>query len=244
MRMVLDAKVPKADLASLLAVRCGTAPLPPATQREFQDTYGVPVLVQYSATEFLGGLIGWSLEDHKRFGDGKLGSIGRPRGAVKVRAVNPETGAALPPCEMGLLEILATGRLGEDSGWARTTDLASVDADGFVFLHGRSDDTIIRGGFKIQLQKVTETLIQHPSVQDAAVLGVEDQRLGQVPVAVIEPRPDLPAPSPSELKAFARKELLPYQVPVRFIIVEALPRTVSMKVDRPALRRIMAEAAG
>jgi long-chain acyl-CoA synthetase len=240
MRMVLDAKVPKEDLSSLIAVRAGTAPLPPETQREFEATYGVPVLVQYGATEWMGGLAGWTLEDHKKFIATKLGSVGRPRGDVQLRVVDADTGQEVPVGQTGILAVLPRQRLGADAAWTRTTDLASIDADGFLYIHGRADDTIIRGGFKVQLTHVAEVLEQHPAVKEAAVIGLPDERLGQVPVAAIEQREGVAPVSEADLKAFAQQHLTPYQIPVRFKIVEALPRTISLKVSRPDVKALFA----
>jgi acyl-CoA synthetase (AMP-forming)/AMP-acid ligase II len=237
MRMVLDANVSKDKLASLIGVRAGTAPLPPQTQKEFESRYGIPVLVQYGATEWMGGLAGWTLKDHKQYIATKLGSVGRPRGDVKLRVVDPDTGRETPTGEPGVLEVLPTQRLGA-SEWTRTTDLASIDQDGFLYIHGRADDTIIRGGFKIQLNHVAEVLMDHPAVLEAAVIGLADERLGQVPVAAIEIRPDAAVPSEAELKAYAQQHLTSYQVPVRFKLVPALPRTISMKVSRPGVRAL------
>lgn len=237
MRMVLDANLPKDKLASLIAVRAGTAPLPPQTQKEFESRYGIPVLVQYGATEWMGGLSGWTLKDHERYIATKLGSVGRPRGDVKLRVVDPDSGREMPVDETGILEVLPAQRLGV-SEWTRTTDLASIDADGFLYIHGRADDTIIRGGFKVQLNQVADVLTHHPAVLEAAVIGLPDERLGQVPVAVIECKPNAPQPSEAELKAYAQQHLTPYQVPVRFKLVAALPRTVSMKVSRPGVRAL------
>lgn len=239
MRMLLDANPPREDLASLIAVRTGTAPLPPATQKEFQDRYGVAVLVIYGASEWMGGIAGWTLEDHKRYGAAKLGSVGRARGDMRLRVVDPETGAELPAGEVGLLEIMPVGRVVEDRTWTRTTDRASLDADGFLYIHGRADDMILRGGFKVDAAKVADVLAQHPAVGEAAVLGFADRRLGEVPVAAVETRPGHAAPAAEELAAFARERLLPYQVPVHFEVMAALPRTVSMKVSRPELRAML-----
>jgi acyl-CoA synthetase (AMP-forming)/AMP-acid ligase II len=237
MRMVLDANVSKDKLASLIAVRAGTAPLPPQTQKEFESRYGIPVLVQYGATEWMGGLAGWTLKDHKQYIATKLGSVGRPRGDVKLRVVDPDTGRDTPTGEPGVLEVLPMQRLGA-SEWTRTSDLASIDQDGFLYIHGRADDTIIRGGFKVHLNHVAEVLMDHPAVLEAAVIGLADERLGQVPVAAIEIRPDAAVPSEAELKTYAQQHLTAYQVPVKFKLVPALPRTISMKVSRPGVRAL------
>ena len=242
LRMVMDAQVPKEALSSLLAIRCGTAPLTPENQKRFEDTYDIPVLVQYSATEWIGGIAGWTIDEHRKYMPAKLGSIGRTHGGVKARAVDPDSGQELPPGQQGVLEILPSKRFGPEATWNRTTDLASIDADGFIYIAGRADDVIIRGGLKVHLPAVAETLNQHPSVKDSSVLGVPDERLGEVPVAAVELRPGQPVPTEEELRAFLRERLAPYQVPVRFKVVDALPRTVSLKVTRPAVRALFEQA--
>ena len=238
MRMILDANVPRQKLASLIAVRSGTAPLTAETQRRFEETYGVPVLIQYSATEWLGGIAGWTIEEHRKHMPAKLGSVGRAQPGTLLRVIDPGSGEEVPRGETGILEVLPQKRLGPEATWNRTTDLASMDTDGFLYIIGRADDVIIRGGFKISMPAVAEVVNQHPAVKDASVLGMPDSRLGEVPVCAVELRPGAAVPTEADLEAFCRSQLLPYQVPVKFRIVDALPRTVSMKVDRPAVRAL------
>ena len=233
-RMMLESDTPSDALSSLLAIHTGTAVLDPEEQDEFEARFGVPVLVDYGAAEFIGGVAGWSLADHHRFRGAKRGSAGRPRLDVQLRTVDPETGVALSPGEIGLLELRAL-RFGP--AWIRTTDLASLDEDGFLYIHGRSDDAINRGGFKVLPEEVAAVLRLHPNVGDAAVIGVPHPRLGQVPIALIEALgPRVPA---DDLESFARERLAAYQVPVEFRFVEALPRTTTLKVSRPELRSLL-----
>ena len=240
MRMILHANVPKEKIASLIAVRSGTAPLSAETQKQFEQTYGVPVLIQYSATEWLGGIAGWTIEEHRQYMPAKLGSVGRAQPGTKLRVINPDTGEEVPRGENGILEVLPQKRMGPEAAWNRTTDLASMDEDDFLYIVGRADDVIIRGGFKVSMPSVAEVVNKHPAVKDSSVLGMPDARLGEVPVCAVELRPGATAPSEAELEAFCREHLLPYQVPVKFRVVDALPRTVSMKVDRPATRALFA----
>ena len=235
-QMILEAGIDPERLRSLIAVRSSTAPLDPAAQREFETRFGIPVLIDYGAAEFIGGVAGWSLKDYKAFGDTKAGSVGRARKDVRLRIVDPEGGAELPAGETGLLEI-ASERWGE--GWFRTTDLAAVDADGFLFLRGRADDAINRGGFKILPEDVAAVLRRFPGVRDAAVVGQRDARLGQVPVAAIELVPGTEAPDPKALADHVRQHMVAYMVPVAFHFVDALPRTASLKVARPELRKLL-----
>jgi acyl-CoA synthetase (AMP-forming)/AMP-acid ligase II len=235
-RMVMDLDPPPEHLASLLCVRSGTAPLDPPLQRAFEEKFGVPVLIDYGASEFMGGVAGWTLNDYRKLREAKTGSVGRLRADVDIRILDQRSGEELGAGEVGVLS-LKSERFGPD--WIATTDLASYDEDRFLYIHGRSDEAIIRGGFKVLPEKVAATLRGHPGVQDACVLGVKDERLGQVPLAVVERVPDA-AITAAELVAFAREHLPAYEVPAFFEIVDQLPRTVSLKVARPALREEMA----
>ncbi|MBV9509417.1 MAG: long-chain fatty acid--CoA ligase, partial [Caulobacteraceae bacterium] len=156
LRMIIDAKVPKEDLASLVAFRAGTAPLDPELGEEFYDIYGIPVLQNYSATEFAGAGAGWTLEDFKKYHKEKRGSVGRVNPGIKARVIDAETGEPVAFGTQGLLELQAP-HLG-DGGWLRTTDLAVMDADDFLWIKGRADNAIIRGGFKIIPDDVVRAL--------------------------------------------------------------------------------------
>jgi long-chain acyl-CoA synthetase len=240
-RMVMEANIPKEDLASVPTLRCGSAPLRPELQEEFEERYGIPVLVQYGATEFCGVVANWTQADHQAFAKTKRGSVGRARPGIQIRIVDPETGKDVPAGSVGQLEILVP-RLYDH--WIRTTDLGLVDSDGFVFLRGRADSVIIRGGFKLVPDAIADVLRKHPSVKDAAVVGVSDPRLGEVPVGAIELHPGATPPKAGELEGEIRAALSPQHVPVRIDTLAALPRTGSLKVDRGALKLLMEAANG
>ena len=240
-RMVLDAGVAPASLASARALRFGSAPLEEAALDRFESLYGIPVLAQYGATEFAGTVTAMTLADRRRFGAAKRRSVGRARPGMGLRVVDPASGAVLPPDTPGQLQVLAP-RVSSD--WMATNDLARLDADGFLFIEGRADEAINRGGFKVLPKEVAAVLRRHPAVGDAVVVALPDARLGAVPAAAVEPRPGVAPPEEAALLDFARRHLVAYQVPARILVVAALPRTVSMKADRPAARRLLAEAAG
>lgn len=237
LRMILDAGVPATDLSSLKAIIGGSAPTPPELVDEFLATYGIPVLVVYGATEFAGAVAGWTLPDFQRSWEAKRGSVGRAHPGVDLRVLDPDTGAEVPPAAVGVLEVQSPQTVG--AGWVRTNDLARLDADGYLTIVGRADDVIIRGGFKVSPAKVVEVLRLHPGVLDAGVAGVDDVRLGSVPVAAVELRTGDTAPSEAELLAFARERLAAYEVPRTIRVVDALPRTPSLKVSQPALRALL-----
>jgi acyl-coenzyme A synthetase/AMP-(fatty) acid ligase len=235
--MLLDAGVEPGKLASLRAIMCGTAPLAPEVEQRFTERFGVPVLATYGATEFPGGLVGWSLADKLEVGAAKRGSVGRARPGVEIRVIDPGGGTPVPPDTEGLIEARTpqTVARGVD-GWVRTTDLGRLDSDGFLWVTGRADGAINRGGFKIMPEAVEAALVEHPAVRAAGVIGLPDPRLGQVPVAVVETSARVTA---EELMTWLRERLLAYQVPVRIEIVHELPLTPSMKVSRPDLLALL-----
>lgn len=241
LRMVLDAHLDPGDLSSLRSVVCGTAPLDPDDADAFFERYGIPVLVSYGATEFGGGVAGWNLSDHQEFWKRKRGSVGRAHPGCALRVVRPADGEVLGPDEEGLLEVRAAQLGGRD--WVRTTDLARVDADGFLWILGRADQAIIRGGFKVLPETVQRALERHPDVRGAAVVGCADARLGAVPVAAVELRPGASATA-STLIAHATALLAPYEIPVRIDVLKELPRTDSGKVDLIAASEILGSPVG
>jgi long-chain acyl-CoA synthetase len=232
-QMILQAGIKPDLLRSLKAIRSGTAPLDPQIQAQFEALYGIPILIDYGAAEFIGGVAGWSLADYRIFSGTKRGSVGRARPDVLLKVTSADTDATVPVGQTGVLHIKCD-RFGPD--WHRTNDLASVDEDGFLFLHGRADDAINRGGFKILPDEVATVLRRYPGVRDAAVIGKSDARLGQVPIAAIEMLPGVSPPAPGLLDTFAREHLTAYMIPREFHFVTALPRTASMKVSRPELK--------
>jgi len=234
LRMVLEADIDAAELSSVRSVVCGTAPLAADDADAFNAKYGIPVLSTYAATEFGGSVAGWNLEDHRKFWVAKRGSVGRAHDGCELRVVDPDSGARLPADAEGLLEV-KTAQLGQDVGWIRTTDVARIDGEGFVWILGRADQAIIRGGFKVRPEEVRTTLESHPRVRGAAVIGVPDHRLGAVPVAAVEPRSVSAEVSEGELLAYAATRLAPYELPTRVLVVPELPRTESGKVDLAAV---------
>ncbi len=169
----------------------------------------------------------------------KRGSVGRAHAGCDLRIVDQTSGAPLASDAVGLLEVRAAQLGGTE--WIRTTDLARLDADGFLWIVGRADQTILRGGMKIQPDVVRTALERDPAVRAAAVIGVDDERLGQVPVAAVELR-DGCAATPDELIERARAHLAPYELPAEVRIVDALPRTPSAKVELAGVRALFATA--
>jgi acyl-CoA synthetase (AMP-forming)/AMP-acid ligase II len=237
--MVLDADVDDDVFTSIRSVVSGTAPLDPDLADEFTVRYGVPVLTSYGATEFGGGVAGWNLADHEEFAAAKRGSVGRAHAGCSLRVVDPGNGRDLGIDTVGLLEVRAA-QLGT-ADWVRTTDLARVDADGFLWIVGRADQTILRGGYKVQPEVVRAALERVDGVAEAAVVGVPDERLGAVPVAAVELQRDATLDE-AALIAAVGAHLARYEMPVSVTVVDALPRTASGKADLAAVRDLIAAA--
>ncbi|MET0701591.1 MAG: fatty acid--CoA ligase family protein, partial [Mycobacterium sp.] len=163
----------------------------------------------------------------------KRGSVGRANPGAQLRVVD-DAGAQRPPGEQGLLEV-KPAQLGASADWMRTTDLARIDEDGFVWIVGRADQAIIRGGFKIMPDDVRAALESHPAVRGAAVIGRPDPRLGETPVALVELRTDAGTDA-GQLTRFLQTRLASYEIPTDIAIVDAIPRTPSGKPDLGAVR--------
>ena len=240
LRTVLHSDLTRADLDSIQAVTCGTAPLSADDADAFTEKYGIPVLTSYAATEFGGGVAGWTLADYQKYWRAKRGSVGRANPGAQLRVVGDD-GETLEPNRVGLLEV-KPGQLGPSATWMRTTDMARIDADGFVWIVGRADQAIIRGGFKVIPDDVRVALEGHPAVAGAAVIGRSDERLGETPVAMVELRKS-ESTDPDALVEYLRTRLARYEIPTEIALVDAIPRTPSGKADLSAVRRFFNEPA-
>ena len=239
--MLMDADVPDDTLSSVEVVSGGSAYLDPDLQDRFEKRFGVPILWGMGATEFCGTIVRWTPQMRTQVGDSKRGSTGLPMPGVEIKAVDPETGAEVARGQEGLMEVLCTSVRPD---WVRTTDLVMIDEDGYVFHRGRFDGAIVRGGFKILPERVVDALRQHPAVVDASVVGIPDARLGAVPVAAVELSQSATGVDEAALIAFLREELPATHIPREIRIVDALPRTPSLKVSLNDVKRMfMADAA-
>lgn len=237
-RSVLDSDIPADDLASIRAINAGTSPVDPELVDAFFDRYQIPILIVYGATEFSGAVAGWTVNDfHTRWAE-KKGSVGRAFPGVRLQIVD-EGGAVLAAGEHGRLQV-ATPQAGRSGSWVTTSDLAHLDADGFLYIDGRADDVIVRGGFKVAPETVVRALRAHPAVADAAVAPLPDHRLGQIPVAAVELRAGSQADGDG-LRQHCRALLTPYEVPAQVFVVDELPRGAALKVDRRRLLAMLAD---
>lgn len=238
LKMLFDAGVPKEELQSLRAFRVGTAPLDPDLADAVYEKYGIPILQNYGATEFGGGVAGWTIDNFHAFRTTRRGSVGRLNPGVAGRVIDADSGAELAFGEVGVLE-LKSPQIGDGQSWTRTTDLAKLDAEGFLWIVGRADNAIIRGGFKIHPDDVVRALESHPAIVEASVVALKDERLGQVPGAAYVLAKGKPDPAQAELVEYLKSKLTTYQIPVVFNPVDDLPRTPSLKADQQAVKALL-----
>jgi long-chain acyl-CoA synthetase len=210
-------------LAPLRYVRSITAPLSPFLATRFHDRFGVAVLNCYGQTELGGEVVGWSAADWREFGATKLGAVGRPHAGVELRVDDRDELWVRTPASRGSATSL--GDRVDAEGWLRTGDCGHVDDDGFVWIDGRVSDMLNRGGLKVFPAEVEEVLRAATGVDDVAVVGVPDDRLGEVPVAFV-----VGTATAADLDRHVRDHLAPYKVPVAFESVDRLPRSEVGKV--------------
>lgn len=248
LRLLLSTLEPGEDLGRVRYVGSGTAPLPDALREEFEARFGVPVLQAYGQTEAFGGITVESVKDVLA-GRRRPGSVGRALPGVDVRVVTA-AGAEAAPGEQGEIRARSrsttAGYVGgdahasplDDEGWLRTGDLGHLDGDGYLYITGRLKNTIICGGFNVIPEEVEAALMEDPRVRDASVVGLPDDKLGEIPVAVVEADG-----SPEDVLAAVSPRLAPYKRPRHVFVVHELPKVANGKVDRPAVHKLAMSAA-
>ena len=225
-------------------VRSASAPLPPGTLRRFEDAFGIPVVETYGMTEAASMITANPVD-----GPRKAGSVGLPAG-TEVR-VAERAGSAYVPCRagtVGRVQIRGRGVIREyarggpadavdPEGWLDTGDLGHLDQDGYLFLAGRADDVINRGGEKIYPREIEDFLIAQPGVWSAAVVAARDEVLGERPVAYVVPAGPWRRHEMEEALREACEAALPRpKRPSAFCLVQELPLGPTGKVARRRLR--------
>lgn len=237
------------DLSPVQVVLVAGQDLDPQLRRRFEERFKIPIAVNYGSTE-MGHVAGWTRADLAA-GEWKPGSAGRVYEGVRVE-VRDACGSALPPGEVGEICVrsdLSTGYLGDDAatrelirdGWVHSGDVGYIDADGVLFLVGRKRDMIKTGGFQVWPAELENVLKSHPRVADAAVIGVPDPRLGEIPKAYVVLDGTDHGGLEVELTKFTKDRLAHFKAPRRMEFVESLPRTETGKINRYALQEPILE---
>jgi acyl-CoA synthetase (AMP-forming)/AMP-acid ligase II len=258
---ILGMDPPAAPLSERVRfIRSASAPLAPAALRRFEESFGIPVVETYGMTEAASMITANPLD-----GPRKAGSAGLPAGSeVRVVECPEDSPGALGPClpcpagTVGRVQIrgggvirqyAANGRAGafDADGWLDTGDLGHLDEDGYLFLAGRSDDVINRGGEKIYPREIEDFLLAQPGVRSVALIGVRDEVLGERPVAYVVPSGALAADGATDgpgladaLRKACEAELPKPKRPAEFCLMDELPLGPTGKIARRRLRELAA----
>jgi acetyl-CoA synthetase len=208
-------------------------PIDPATLDFIDETFHIPACSMYGTTE-----IGVVLVNYPGANDYvvKPGSLGKPIPGLKLQVQKPD-GSPSEPNVVGELMLWRRDR------WETTKDLAKVDDDGYFYHAGRADDVIISAGWTMSAVEIENTLLKHPNVKEAAVIGVPDATRGQVAKAFIVSDRSPSDAYVDELKQFTRDRLSQHEFPRHIAFVSELPKTPAGKVHRKVLRDREAAAA-
>lgn len=238
----------KADFSSIRICFSGAAPLMAETKRRFEDLTHGRIVEGYSLTEAMMATFVNPVQ-----GPNKIGSVGMPLPDVDVRIVDPDQGEReLDIPQVGEIIIrapqlmvgywhnpeetaLALRSHGADGVWLYTGDLGYLDADGYLFIVDRKKDLIKTSGYQVWPREIEEVLASHPAVAEVGVTGIADAEKGERVKAWVVLRPGLGA-SEQELRDFCRQNLAPYKVPQHVEFRSDLPKTMTGKVLRRALK--------
>ena len=242
--------IDKADLSSLDTIYYGASPIAEDVLVRCMEVVGCRFSQVYGMTETSGAIVQLDPADHDPSGPRRhlLRAAGKAMPGVELRIVDPDSGADAPVGTVGEVwtrsaynmagywqkpeETAAT--LGP-GGWLRTGDAGYLDEAGYLFLHDRMKDLVVTGGENVYPAEVENILLGHPSLADAAVIGVPDDRWGETVKAIVVPAPGTSIDE-TEVIAFCRDRLAHYKCPTSVDVTDALPRNPSGKVLKRQLR--------
>lgn len=228
-----------ADLSHVRVGLAATAPASPELVERVAAAIGCPLVVRYAMTESP-SITGTEPHDPPEV---QFRTVGRAQSGMEV-----EIGDAGTPGDVGCVRVrgacvmrgywgdpdLTEATLDAD-GWLTSTDLGLLRPDGNLVLVGRTSDMYIRGGYNVYPLEVENVLAEHPAVDRAAVVGVAAPVIGEIGVAFVTLVPDAAAPTLADLRTWVAERLADYKAPDRLEVVDALPLTAMMKIDKQAL---------
>jgi acyl-CoA synthetase (AMP-forming)/AMP-acid ligase II len=244
--MLHHSRLASADLSSLRLAVTGAAVIPVDLVRRMRDDLGFDtVITGYGLTEACGIATMCRHDDDL---DTIASTSGRAIPGVEVRVVD-DTGAEVPRGEPGEVvvrgynvmqgyvdEPAETAAAVDADGWLHTGDIGVMDHRGYLRVTDRKKDMFIVGGFNAYPAEIEQLLLHHPGITQAAVVGIPDERLGEVPVAFVVPASAGPRLVPDEVVAWARQAMANYKVPRRVVVVDGLPLNASGKILKYELR--------
>jgi len=233
------------DLSRVEAICSGGSTVPAPLVERFEKELGAPFTIVFGQTEL--SPVSSMTHATDTIVD-KATTIGTPMPHVEVKIIDPETGETVPVgtigeyCARGYLVMHgyyempdATAETIDADGWLHTGDLAAMDERGYLSIEGRLKDMIIRGGENIYPRELEELLFAHDTVAEVAVVGLPDDRWGEVVAAFVRPAPDRTIDK-GELFAYLREHLAPHKTPKHWFEVNEFPLTGSGKIQKFVLR--------
>ncbi|MEP6660201.1 MAG: fatty acid--CoA ligase [Acidimicrobiales bacterium] len=248
--MLMVPGVKEADFSRLQVLVYGASPISEQVLADSIKTFKCAFWQAYGLTETTGAIVNLPPSDHDPDGPNKhrLRSAGVPGPGVELKIVDAATTAPLPTGEVGEIWVRSpqnmlgywnlpdeTARSFADDGWFRTGDAGFLDADGYVYIHDRVKDMIVSGGENIYPAEVENVLMAHPSIADAAVIGIPDDKWGETPKAMVVRKPGSDI-SEADIIGFCRQQLAKFKCPTSVDFVESLPRNPSGKILKKDLR--------
>jgi acyl-CoA synthetase (AMP-forming)/AMP-acid ligase II len=246
-RIVTELERQPLDLPSLRNLAYGGSKVGlPLVRKALDLLPGVGFVNAYGLTETSSTIAVLTPDDHRaahgnpdELAAKRLGSVGQPVPGIEVQ-IRDDDGNVLGPGEAGELFVrgeqvsgkyTGIGSVLDEHGWFPTKDIATLDEAGYLFITGRSDDTIIRGGENIAPAELEDVLVEHPHVHEVAVVGVPDPQWGQAIVAVVVPAAGT-EPDAGELREHVRKVLRGSRTPDRVVFRDVLPTNATGKLLR------------
>ena len=240
------------DLTSLRTGIMAGSPCPPETMREVMDKmHMTEITICYGLTETSPVFTQTTVDDDIEH---KCETVGRKHEPVLVKIVDPDTGRVCGVGEPGELcckgyNVMKgyykmpeeTAKVIDEEGYLHSGDLGTVDEDGYYRVTGRVKDMIIRGGENVYPLEIENFLLTMPGVLDAQVVGIPDERLGEIVGAFIRTRPGYEDMTEENVRAFAIPRIARYKVPKRVFFIDEFPMTPSMKVQKFKLREMAEE---
>lgn len=232
---------PDLHLGTMRMVQSTGAPLALPLQLRFEERFGIPVIQNYGQTE-TAHVAGWTRDD-LREGRWRPGSVGRAYAGVEIE-IRSEDGGQQPPGELGEIVVRSDHTMAGYEGhgerlpgaWIATGDLGYFDEDEYLFVVDRKREVIICGGFNIYPAELEASLLEHPDVVEVAVVGVPDERLGEIPRALVVLRDDADMTG-DDVVEFSRGRTAHYRALRQAEIVDELPMTATEKVHRAVIRK-------
>jgi len=237
------------QLASMEIVVYGASPISEEVLKQSVALFNCKFWQAYGLTETTGGVFNLPPEDHDPDGPNahRLRSCGVAGPGVEVRIVDEEGADVATIGDVGeiwvkSLQVMAGYWKNPEAtaeaivdGWFKTGDAGYMDADGYLYIHDRVKDMIVSGGENVYPAEVENAMMSHPEIQDVAVIGVPDDKWGEVPKAIVVPIADA-SPDPAEILAYARERLAGFKTPKSVDFVTELPRNPTGKVLKKDLR--------